>query len=87
MIAMKVKVKLFAAAREIVGQGEVALDVREGSTVGDVMEHFFARYPKLKGIAGSLVFAVNREVAQRGASVQEGDEVGVLPPVSGGSGV
>ncbi|MFQ5801267.1 MAG: molybdopterin converting factor subunit 1 [Candidatus Methylomirabilales bacterium] len=84
---MRVQVKLFAAAREIVGQGEIFLDLQEGSTVGDLMEHFFARYPQLKGIAGSLLLAVNREFAEPTVRLQEGDEVGVIPPVSGGAGV
>ena len=84
---MRIQVKLFAAAREIVGQGEVAIELKEGSTVGDLMEGIFSRYPRLKGIAGSLLFAVNREVAERSVNLQDGDEVGVIPPVSGGSDV
>jgi molybdopterin converting factor subunit 1 len=84
---MRVKVKLFAAAREMVGQGEVAVDLHEGGTVGDLMDQVFARYPKLKGIAASLIFAVNREMVERTAGLREGDEVGVLPPVSGGRNV
>jgi len=81
---MQVQVKLFAAARDIVGQREVSLQLTEGSTVGDLMEHFFTRYPELKAMAGSLLLAVNREFAERTVKLQEGDEVGVIPPVSGG---
>jgi molybdopterin converting factor subunit 1 len=82
-----VQVKLFAVAREIVGRGEVAVELREGSTVGDLVEYFFARYPGLRGMAGSLLFAVNHELAEPSANLREGDEVGLLPPVSGGGGV
>ncbi len=81
---MRVRVKLFAAAREIVGQGEVALDLKEGSTVSDLMEHFFSHYPRLKGMSGSLLLAVNREFSELTTQLREGDEVGVIPPVSGG---
>ena len=84
---MQVQVRLFAAARDIVGQAEVSLELKEGSTVGDLMEDFFARYPELKAIAGSLLLAVNREFAERTAKLEEGDEVGLIPPVSGGGGV
>lgn len=84
---MQVQVKLFAAAREIVGQGEVSLELREGSTVGDLMEYFYSQYPELKAIAGSLLLAVNREFAEGTVKLQEGDEVGVIPPVSGGGDV
>jgi molybdopterin synthase catalytic subunit len=84
---MHVQVKLFAAARAIVGEGEVSVELKDGSTVGDLMEHFFARYPELKGIAGSLLLSVNREFAERSFGLQEGDEVGVMPPASGGTDV
>lgn len=84
---VRVQVRLFAAARAIVGQGEVSVELKEGSTVGDLMEYFFSRYPELKGIAGSLLLAVNREFAERSVNLQEGDEVGVMPPVSGGGDV
>lgn len=82
---MRVQVKLFAAAREIVGQGEVSLELKEGSTVGDLIEHFFVRYPRLKEMAGSLLLAVNREFSELTVKLHEGDEVGVIPPVSGGA--
>lgn len=84
---MHIRVKLFAAAREIVGQGEVSVELPEGGTVGDVMEDVFSRYPRLRGMAPSLLLAVNRDYAQPGAALQEGDEVGVIPPVSGGGNV
>lgn len=82
--AVRVQVKLFAAAREIVGQRELSLDLEEGSTVSDLMEHFFVRYPRLREMAGSLLLAVNREFSEPTAKLREGDEVGVIPPVSGG---
>ncbi len=84
---MRVRVKFFAAARAIVGQGEVSVELQRGSTVGELMEQFFTQFPELKEIAGSLLVAVNREIAERSAGLEEGDEVGVMPPVSGGRGV
>jgi molybdopterin synthase catalytic subunit len=84
---VQVRVRLFAAAREIVGQGELAIELKEGSTVGDLMEGIFGRYPGLRGMAEALVFAVNRELAERSMGLQDGDEVGVIPPVSGGTDV
>lgn len=86
-VAMRVQVKFFAAARAIVGQGEVFVDLREGSTVGDLIEDCFTKYPKLKEIGGSLLLAVNREFADRNEGLEDGDEIGVMPPVSGGRNV
>jgi molybdopterin synthase catalytic subunit len=84
---MRIRVKLFAAAREMVGEREVAIELKEGTTVGDLMEGVFSRYPGLKAMAGSLVFSVNRELAERSVGLQDGDEVGIIPPVSGGTDV
>lgn len=83
---MRVRVRLFAAARAVVGQGEVSVEVEDGSTVGDFMDLFFARHPELAGMAGSLLLAVNREFADQSVGLKDGDELGVMPPVSGGRG-
>ncbi len=83
---MRVQVRLFAAARAVVGQGEVSVELEDGSTVGDFMERFLVRYPELAEMAGSLLLAVNREFADQSVGLKDGDEVGVMPAVSGGRG-
>ena len=83
---MKVRLRLFASVREIVGSGEVALEVAEGSTVGDLVRQVGERYPRLRGLAPSLLLAVNREYRAPDHPLRDGDEVGLIPPVSGGSG-
>src|SRR6266480_2746103 len=75
---MTVTVKLFAGLRERAGWSERELD--GVSRVGDV-------WPAL-GLGpepGGLLYAVNKEYAQRERELAEGDEVAVIPPVSGGS--
>jgi len=77
---VKVNVRLFAALRERAGSGSVDVDLVEGATVGDV----FA----LLGLGDEppgLLYAVNRSFADRGERVSDGDEIAVIPPVSGGS--
>jgi MoaD family protein len=74
--------RMFASAREAAGTGS---DVVDGATVGEVLDHAVARY----GTAFHQVLAtcriwVNGEAAGRDAPVRSGDEVAVLPPVSGG---
>jgi len=83
---MKVRLRLFASVREIVGSGEVALEVPEGSTLADLVGQVGEQYPRLKGLAPSLLWAVNREYRTPDHRLQEGDEVGLIPPVSGGAG-
>ncbi len=70
--------KLFAALREQAGVRERELDLADGARVGDV-------WPAL-GLGeepAGLVYAVNRSYVDRSAELAEGDEVAVIPPVSG----
>jgi molybdopterin synthase catalytic subunit len=83
---MKVRLRLFAAVREIVGSGALALDVPEGSTLRQVVEHLAQAYPRLQPIAPNVLLAVNREYQAPDHVLREDDEVGIIPPVSGGAG-
>jgi molybdopterin synthase catalytic subunit len=77
---MKVRVRLFAALRERAGTGEVELELPEGARVADAL----ARLDHLAG-GLSLVMAVNREYAAADAPLSPGDELALIPPVSGGA--
>jgi molybdopterin synthase catalytic subunit len=77
---VKVHVRLFAALRERVGSGSVDLDVPDGAVVGDV----WAALP-LGDEPPGILFAVNRAYAERAQALHDGDEVALIPPVSGGS--
>ena len=77
---MKVAVRLFAALRERAGAREAALELDEGASVDDV-------WPAL-GLGdepAGLVYAVNRAYVERGTLLADGDEVALIPPVSGGA--
>ena len=77
---MKVAVRLFAALRERAGAREAALELRDGASVDDV-------WPAL-GLGdepAGLVYAVNRTYVERGTPLADGDEVALIPPVSGGA--
>jgi molybdopterin converting factor subunit 1 len=77
---MNVTVRLFAGLRERAGADEVALELPEGARVGDALERMDAL------IAGvPVVMAVNQEYAEREQSLAAGDELALIPPVSGGS--
>jgi MoaD family protein len=77
-----VKVRLFAALREAAGASEVEAS---GTTAGEIVDalsaRFGERFAKIAAV-GSIV--VNGERATRATPVAEGDEVAILPPVSGG---
>lgn len=82
---MKVRVKCFASAREIVGAGELVVELPDGSTLNQLFEQIRRQFPKLEDLSGSLLFSVNREYAPFDRRLAAEDEVALIPPVSGGS--
>ncbi len=81
---MKVRLKFFALYREIVGSGEVDKNVASGSCVKELLQRLFADYPTLKKYSNEILVSVNRNYASENTELKEGDEVAVLPPISGG---
>jgi molybdopterin converting factor subunit 1 len=81
---MNVVVKLFAAARELAGQAEVTLEMAPGADVGELREALVARTPQLSPLASRSLIAVNAEYAADEHVITEGDELALIPPVSGG---
>jgi len=77
---VKVRVKLFAALREQAGTRERELELADGAGVGDVWGAL-----GLGAEPRGLVYAVNRSYVDRETSLRDGDEVAVIPPVSGGA--
>jgi molybdopterin synthase catalytic subunit len=67
------------------GRSDDSLDLPEGATLGDLVEHYESRIPKLKDFAASIAMSVNQEYARPESRLKPGDEVGLLPPVSGGA--
>ena len=84
---MKIRVKCFAAAREIVGTGELVVELPEGSTLTQLFEQIRRQFPRLEGLTGSLLLSVNREYVPSDKKLAAGDEVALIPPVSGGADV
>jgi molybdopterin synthase catalytic subunit len=76
---VKVAVRLFAGLRERAGAREREVELADGSRVADVWPAL-----ELGDEPQGLVFAVNRVYADRSQPLAEGDEVAVIPPVSGG---
>jgi molybdopterin converting factor subunit 1 len=81
---MKVKVKLFAALREHLGQREMEWELPEGARLADLVAQLAKSYPIIRKNVAGLHFAVNRYYAGGSQVLRDGDEVAVLPPVGGG---
>ena len=82
---MTITLLLFASCRESVGRSTVTLEMAPGSCVGDLRRQLPGELPSLAGIAPSISIAVNEEYAKEDVRLHDGDEVALIPPVSGGS--
>ena len=81
---MKVAVRLFAAARDLAGRGEVEIELPPGADVAELRQALAAHLPALAPLAARSLVAVNAEYASDSTPVAEGDELALIPPVSGG---
>ncbi len=77
---MRISVRLFAGLRERAGAPELTLELPDGACVHDALE-------RLRDLTGDIpvVMAVNQEYASAAQPLSPGDEVALIPPVSGGS--
>ena len=82
---MQVRIRLFAAFREAVGRGDLTVDAPAGATAGQVVERLRADYPGLGPGSDHAMLALNQEYVQASAPLADGDELALIPPVSGGS--
>jgi molybdopterin converting factor subunit 1 len=81
---MHIRMRYFAALREITGLHEETLDMAEGATVADMRAHLLERYPALAGALARAVSAVNHQYVTPETTLTEGDELVFIPPVGGG---
>jgi len=81
---MRIKVAFFAAAREATGHREILLDFDSSVTAAALLDRLSEQFPSLKDIAKSFRVAVNYEYVDGNHPLKDGDEVAMIPPVSGG---
>lgn len=82
---MQIRVRLFGSLREAAGAATVSLELPDGARVEDVRDALAARLPAAARLGSRVAVALNHAVAPPGTPLAEGDEVALLPPVSGGS--
>jgi molybdopterin synthase catalytic subunit len=83
---MRVRVLFFGMLKDLAGTTSDSLELSDGAVVRDVLEHYASHWPRMKESFGSLAVAVNQEYSGADTRLKSGDEVALLPPVSGGSG-
>ncbi len=82
---MLIDILYFATLRDLIGQRKEQLEVPDGSTIGDLKGKLGERGERIALAVNVALFSINREFAFAEEKLQEGDEVGVFPPVSGGA--
>jgi molybdopterin synthase catalytic subunit/molybdopterin converting factor small subunit len=82
---VRIRVLFFGVLRDVSGLREDSLEIPEGGRLAVVFEHYAARFPRMREMAGSIVLARNQQFSPLTELLAEGDEVAFLPPVSGGA--
>jgi len=81
---MNVTVKLFAAARDLAGGDQLAVELPSGATVGELREQMQVACPALGPLLAHAMFAVDATYATDKTYIPAGAEIACIPPVSGG---
>jgi molybdopterin converting factor subunit 1 len=79
-----VRVKLFAVVRDRAGVSEMTLQLRASSTIANARDEIAKQLPQVEELLRKSAFALNREYAPVESELSDGDELAVIPPVSGG---
>ena len=85
LFLMQVKVLFFGVLKEMAGRASESLELPENATLADLLSRYERDVPKLKQFLPSIALSINEEYAAPSARLKPGDEVALLPPVSGGS--
>lgn len=81
---MKIRVLLFAVLAQKAGVREMTLDLPEGASVGDALHRITEAHPAIADHRKGLSVAVNMSYVGQGQTLADGDELALIPPVSGG---
>ncbi|MEL6221272.1 MAG: MoaD/ThiS family protein [Cyanobacteria bacterium J06627_8] len=82
---MKITVKLFAAYQDAYGVPEIQMELAPGTTVSAVRDRLIAERPELEQWRSLTRLGINLQFVESETVLHEGDEVVLIPPVSGGS--
>jgi len=82
---MRIRVLFFGQLKDIVGLSEETLDIPSGSQLASVLAHYSEKFSRFESLINSIACSRNQEYASASTVLLEGDEIGLLPPVSGGS--
>ncbi len=82
---MRVRTLFFGQLKDVVGKAEETRELLSGARLSDLVAIYGTEFPKFKSFAASIACSVNQQYSEGSTLLHEGDEIGFLPPVSGGS--
>ncbi|SIO58652.1 molybdopterin synthase sulfur carrier subunit [Singulisphaera sp. GP187] len=82
---MQLTIRLFALAKQKAGRPEITLELPESATVAHLRQEIARTCPELAPLVSSLMVAINSEYADDQRSIKAGEEIALIPPVSGGT--
>ena len=80
---MKLNIRAFGIAKDIVGGSMISLEVEDSCNSSQLQSHLLKLYPDFRGLS-AVKLAVNETYAQGNEILRESDEIAIIPPVSGG---
>ena len=81
---MKVRVRLFAAARQAAGSDRIELELPDGATIGQLRRRLAEELPQMSALTAQVMFAVDAQYAPDSKEIRPEADVACIPPVSGG---
>jgi molybdopterin synthase catalytic subunit len=81
---LKVRARFFGLYRELVGSSQADLEIEDKISLADLKQKLAVVFPPLQAFADNLLLAVNGEYGSAELQLKDGDEIAVLPPLSGG---
>ena len=82
---MQVRVLFFGVLKDLAGRSSDVISLPDQATAADVLDHYERAFASKKGILASIAISVNQEYAASDCRLHAGDEIALLPPVSGGT--
>jgi molybdopterin converting factor small subunit len=77
-------VQFFSQLKEIVGTGEITLDLPDGSSVADLLARLYRDFPELEKWDRNLLVGAGLDFVARDHIIQPNDRIAIMPPVQGG---
>ncbi|MCH7677959.1 MoaD/ThiS family protein [candidate division KSB1 bacterium] len=81
---MKVTLRLFGQLRELAKCDEAEIEIKEGTKIGDLVWLVGERFPNMRQHLKVVSFSIDNDYASKETVLNEGNEVSLLPPISGG---